>query len=69
MITTQQAVFAGQPRFLNPDLAALQAKEGTPSAWSAAFAGDHAKTVAEVAGGFAVGIRDANGRAFMAVDP
>ena len=63
------AIFAGQPRFCDPKLARLQVTAGISAAWHAALAADPAKSAGAVDGGFAVGIRDANGRAFMAVDP
>ena len=69
MNISQPAVFAGQPCFCDPKLAALQAAEGTPAAWRAALVAGPGGIVSDIHGGFAVGIRNANGRAFMAVDP
>ena len=59
---------AGSPRFREPQLAAIAAREGTAAAWVAAFARYDVQAPVHVQGDFAVAIRDHEGRVFMAVD-
>ncbi len=58
----------GSPRFREPELVAIVAREGTAAAWVAAFARYDVQAPAHVHGDFAVAIRDQEGRVFMAVD-
>lgn len=58
----------GQPRFDDGALAALATREGHEAAWHAAFSQDGARCARRVSGDFAVGLRWADGRVFLAVD-
>jgi len=58
----------GRPRFSDPRLAALARKEGDAAAWQAAVAHSASTAAAGVVGEFAVGLTDASGRSFLAVD-
>ncbi|RVT54441.1 asparagine synthase [Rubrivivax albus] len=66
-------VFAlGVPRFADARLAHMAKAEGSGAAWQAAVAGRHrdqaVAAAAATAGNFAVGLTDAQGRVFLAVD-
>jgi asparagine synthase (glutamine-hydrolysing) len=58
----------GQPRFADPELADLMAREGAPAAWRRAFERHGAEAPARAEGDFAVAIRLDDGRSFLAVD-
>jgi asparagine synthase (glutamine-hydrolysing) len=58
----------GQPRFVNPELADLAARDGHAAAWVAAFERHGIAATGEVHGPFAVALRDRTGRTFLAVD-
>lgn len=58
----------GHPRFADPGLADLAAREGAQAAWQQAWLRKGALAPAQVNGDFAVALRDERGRAFMAVD-
>jgi len=58
----------GSPRFTEARLAALSKTQGAASAWASAFERDGVASPLQAAGDFAVAIRDAAGRVFLAVD-
>ncbi len=58
----------GTPRFVEPSFARLAREQGVAAAWRAALAQSATRTAAGVEGDFAVGLVDAGGRGFMAVD-
>ncbi|MGQ5523160.1 asparagine synthetase B family protein [Chitinimonas sp. PSY-7] len=58
----------GAPRFTDANLAKVAKTEGIAAAWLAAFQRDGVHCPAGVNGDFAVAIRDAQGRVFLAVD-
>jgi asparagine synthase (glutamine-hydrolysing) len=62
----------GQPRFGDPALSVVERTQGAAAAWLAAVTDRNADAVAETAaatsGPFAVGVTDASGRTFLAVD-
>ena len=62
------SICAGRPRFADPDLAATAARDGALAAWRQAWSRSGAAAAAAVSGDFAVGMRDDQGRAFLAVD-
>ena len=63
------ALTLGSPRFADARRAACARERGAAAAWQAAFAsGDPLSAAAAVGGDFAVGLRDASGHSFMAVD-
>ena len=69
MTEQQSASWAlGSPRFADSQLAALARQEGALAAWQAAFARHGADAARDVHGDFAVGLQDAAGRIFLAVD-
>jgi asparagine synthase (glutamine-hydrolysing) len=65
---TPMVLTLGAPRFTDPRLASLAREHGDAAAWQAALAQGAARAAAEVTGDFAVGLTDAAGRAFLAVD-
>jgi len=63
----------GEPRFADPQLAELARRDGAAAAWHRAAATidsleDAARAAAGVDGSFAIGLADARGRVFLAVD-
>jgi asparagine synthase (glutamine-hydrolysing) len=58
----------GSPRFADPQLAALAQAEGVLAAWQAAIAQAPARAALQATGDFAVGVQEASGRTFLAVD-
>jgi asparagine synthase (glutamine-hydrolysing) len=61
-------LYLGAPRFSDPELAALAKQQSLETAWQRAVS-QHADQAAQgVEGGFAVGLQDAQGRTFLAVD-
>lgn len=68
MPDTPTDLFSGSPRFSDPRLAALAMAEDTAAAWRGALQGDPKSALKDVTGDFAVGLVEANGRSFMAVD-
>ncbi len=58
----------GRPRFADPALAELATREGAQAAWQQAWQVTGVKAPANVAGDYAVALRDEQGRVFMAVD-
>lgn len=59
---------SGTPRFSDPALATLAREAGPLAAWREAFTKHGANAAASVSGDFAVGLREASGRTFLAVD-
>ena len=68
MPDTPTDLFSGSPRFSDPRLAALAMADDTAGAWRGALQGDPKSAPQGVTGDFAVGLVEANGRSFMAVD-
>lgn len=68
MSITPFSLTLGNPRFLDPAIAACAAAEGAAAAWQRAWVQGAARAAADVHGDFAVGLRDAAGRCFLAVD-
>jgi len=68
MPDTPTDLFIGSPRFSDPRLAALALSNNTGAAWRGAFQSDPKSAMQGVTGDFAVGLVEANGRCFMAVD-
>ncbi len=70
--TTAAHVVLGKPRFRDPVLASTAAARGDVAAWQAALTQctrpDVGNMAADVGGDFAIGMMDAEGRVFMAVD-
>ncbi len=58
----------GEPRFADPELADLAARDGIAAAWLAAFERHGIAATGRVHGPFAVALRDRIGRTFLAVD-
>lgn len=58
----------GSPQFSDSSLAELARTQGPLAAWHAAVARDAKKAGAGVTGNFSVGLQEANGRVFLAVD-
>ena len=58
----------GSPKFADAALTEIAKSSGTLAAWQAAFVKKGAMAAHGVTGNFAVGLRDADGRVFMAVD-
>jgi asparagine synthase (glutamine-hydrolysing) len=58
----------GEPRFVDSRLAGLAREHGDIAAWQAALAGGALRAASGVEGEFAVGVADAAGRTFLAVD-
>jgi asparagine synthase (glutamine-hydrolysing) len=63
-----RALTLGLPRFADSRLAGLAREQGDAAAWQAALAQDAAQAAASAEGDFAVGLTDAQGRIFLAVD-
>lgn len=69
MQDSNSILLSGSPQFSNAKLAALVKDGDTAAAWRAALLQGTPKSVAQgVSGDFAVGLRDPNGRTFLAVD-
>ena len=69
LIANRDAVFCrGRPRFADPALARIAQAQGDAVAWAAAFAQQGRRAAEGVTGDFAVGLRDADGRTWLAVD-
>ncbi|MBP2665278.1 MAG: asparagine synthase (glutamine-hydrolyzing) [Firmicutes bacterium] len=66
--TDKNALLAGRPNFPAGEFAVLARTEGDLAAWGRLFATHGASGVKDVAGDFAVGLTDANGRTILAVD-
>ena len=58
----------GYPKFADPTLRELSKSKGALAAWQEAFAKKGVMAARDVTGSFAVGLRDATGRVFLAVD-
>lgn len=58
----------GKPRFSDSQCDALARREGAIAAWRQIFAENGSRAPNHVAGDFAVALREANGRTFLAVD-
>jgi asparagine synthase (glutamine-hydrolysing) len=58
----------GRPRFADAGLAAMAREQGDAAAWRAALAHGAAQAASGVEGDFGVGLTDATGRSFLAVD-
>ena len=68
-VALNTAPFAiGSPIFPDTTLQELAKKSGSLAAWQAAFAKKGAMAAKDVIGHFSVGLRDAQGRVFLAVD-
>ena len=65
---TVAALSTGRPRFSISRLATLAQTQGTATAWQAALVSGAANAAAGVEGDFAIGLTDAAGRSFLAVD-
>jgi len=61
-------VCAGNPHFIDTDLASLSKAQGHAAAWTAAFGRFGTAAPSHVRGDFAVAVRDDAGRTFLAVD-
>src|SRR5437868_5253792 len=68
MSLTSSSLTLGSPRFADARLAELARTEGVLAAWQAASAQDAAKAALQATGDFAVGLQEASGRSFLAVD-
>ncbi|MDP1902555.1 MAG: asparagine synthase C-terminal domain-containing protein [Rubrivivax sp.] len=62
------ALALGAPRFTDTRLATLAREQGDIAAWQAALAQGAAQAAAGAVGDFAIGLTDAAGRTFLAVD-
>jgi asparagine synthase (glutamine-hydrolysing) len=62
------ALILGAPRFSDARLANLAREQGLAAAWQAALAQGASRAAASAQGDFAVGLSDATGRTFLAVD-
>jgi len=62
------ALALGSPRFADTRLASLAREQGNVAAWQAALKQGAAQAAGGVDGAFAVGLTDAAGRSFLAVD-
>lgn len=67
-LPTDSVLSLGSPRFGDARLADLARAQGIQAAWLQAVAKDPASAAAGVTGDFAVGLQDAAGRTFLAVD-
>jgi asparagine synthase (glutamine-hydrolysing) len=65
---TETSLLSGNPRFSGPDTAGLKAKGGNEAAWRGILQGDLERALQTVAGDFAVGLRQPDGRTILAVD-
>jgi asparagine synthase (glutamine-hydrolysing) len=61
-------IAVGKPRFSDAALARTLSQEGTLAAWLQAFQTHGAKAPETVSGDFAVALREADGRTFLAID-
>jgi asparagine synthase (glutamine-hydrolysing) len=61
-------ICAGSPRFNEPLLAGIAAKNGPAAAWMEAFAKFGIAAASDVAGDFCIALTDIQGRTFLAVD-
>ena len=68
MISIQDDVAGGGSHFGRPALAQAVQQRGAVAAWHDALSHDPASAAADVEDGFAVGVRDADGRVFLAAD-
>jgi asparagine synthase (glutamine-hydrolysing) len=68
MSETQSSFALGSPRFSDARLADLATTHGPLAAWRVAIAQGTDQAAAGVTGDFAVGLRDPDGRTFLAVD-
>ena len=68
MSNNNNALTLGSPVFSDPSLAALVGKGDALAAWTAALAQGPAAAARGASGDFAVGMTDASGRVFLAVD-
>jgi asparagine synthase (glutamine-hydrolysing) len=68
MTSIENSCVSGAPVFADPGLAELHRTQGAVAAWRAAVAQSGAKAAAGVSGEFAVGLRETDGRCFLAVD-
>ena len=71
MTIVEDCLLQGQPEFTDNHLARLASQHGAAAAWSAAMDGGFASAKSAAAGtrgGFAIGLHDSAGRAFIAVD-
>ena len=66
--TTTANLILGQPVFADPEQAACASAHGAEAAWQLAWRAGAAQAASRVQGGFAVGLSDDSGRAFLAVD-
>jgi asparagine synthase (glutamine-hydrolysing) len=62
------ALFLGEPRFRDPDLADIANRSGIAAAWDAGFARFDVAIADRVDGPFAVAMKDRMGRTWLAVD-
>jgi asparagine synthase (glutamine-hydrolysing) len=65
---TLPSLTLGEPRFTDSRLAALAREQGAAAAWQAALKQGATAAAAGIGGDFAVGLTDAAGRTFLAVD-
>ena len=68
MAYSDASLACGSPRFADPVLAQLATAQGDAAAWAAAFDRQGTRAAASVSGDFAVGLRDAQGRTWLAID-
>jgi len=68
MPVTDSSLSLGSPRFLDAHLAGLAKAQGSLASWREAVAANAITAAAGVTGDFAVGLHEANGRTFLAVD-
>ena len=68
MSATAASLTLGLPLFLDAGLSALANSSGPSEAWRECVERDTAKAAAGVTGAFAVGLREPDGRTFLAVD-
>ena len=66
--TKPESIAIGSPKFPDANLTELAKSSGSLAAWHEAFEKKGAKAAQGVTGRFAVGLRDAAGRTFLAVD-
>ena len=67
-LPTQQDIAVGRPLFRDAGLAQCQRDQGDLAAWKLAITADPRHCTVGVKGDFAVGVRQAGGRTFLAVD-
>ena len=68
MLESTQPLITGRPAFSDQALQALAKSQGDLAAWREAMRGDPMKAASDAAGDFAVGLRNPDGSAFIAVD-